>query len=171
MKKTITGLGVLSLVVSTLLFSGCGSDECTSNADISKPFRNYATDSDQWMRVETLFGPDPAIASELSVAHGTGALFRTIYKSPLDAMTVDGLYPEGTMFLKELRLDDNGKPGRLAGSTTVMIKRNGMWTYIKLNPELSTIEAMGTASKNETGSVTGCVICQPFLVQSTKRHF
>ena len=74
-------------------------------------------------------------------------------------MTVDGLYPEGTMFLKELRLDDNGKPGRLAGSTTVMIKRNGMWIYIKLNPELSTIEAMGTASKNETGSVTGCVSC------------
>jgi len=163
MKRKTTGFLALSLVVSTLFFSGCGSDgnsdKGTLNDEITQQFRHYATDTDQWMKVETLFGPDPAIASDLSVAHGTGSLFRTIYKSPVDAKVVNGVYADGTLLVKELRLDDNGELGEITGSTTVMIKEAGEWTYLKLTSDLKQIEAMGTSLNNKVGSVKGCVTC------------
>jgi|GEM_PF-5609818 len=160
MKSKTIGLVSASLITGLFVLGGCGSDSPSSETSaVVEQIQDYATNTTKWMKVETLFGPDPTINAALSVAHGTGSLFRTVYKSPADAMIVEGVYPEGTIFVKELRLDNNGEAGALAGSTTVMIKENGAWTYVKLNPELSMIEAMGTPSKNEVGSVLGCVTC------------
>ena len=166
-------ISVKNISFATLILVGvigCGDTFNESKKDIDKDkdnspqvkqdFKDYATNSAKWEKVETLFGADPAVPPELSVQHGTKKLFRTIYKSPKNAKNGTEGYPEGTMFVKELRSDDDGDLGKLAGSTTVMIKENKMWKFIKLTPDLKKVEAMGTQDgKNEVASVAGCVGC------------
>jgi cytochrome c553 len=147
---------------------GCGDtfdeskkdDNKENTPQVKQEFKDYATNSGKWKKVETLFGADPAVPAELSVQHGTKKLFRTIYKSPKNAKIGAEGYPEGTMFVKELRSDDDGDLGKLTGSTTVMIKESKVWKFIKLTPDLKTVEAMGTQDgTNSVASVAGCIAC------------
>ncbi len=159
---SIKHISFSTLILVGLL--GCGDTYKESKndtaSDQTQSFKDYVTNSEKWTKVETLFGADPAIAPELSVQHGTKKLFRTIYKSPKNAEIGTEGYPDGTMFVKELRADDDGGLGELAGSTTVMLKENGLWTFIKLSPDLKTVEAKGTQDgTNEVASVAGCIAC------------
>lgn len=159
----------ISLVTLLVLgLAGCGDtfDDSTQNAnstsspEVNQDFKDYSTNSEKWKKVETLFGADPAIAPELSTQHGTKKFFRTIYLSPKNATIGTEGYPDGTIFVKELRSDDDGEVGTLTGSTTVMIKEKGQWKFIKLTPDLKTVEAMGTQDgENEVASVAGCIAC------------
>jgi len=162
---------VKNISLQTLLLLGlvgCGDTfndsknnlNSTSTSEVNQNFKDYSTNREKWEKVETLFGADPAIAPELSTQHGTKKFFRTIYKSPKNATIGTEGYPDGTMFVKELRSDDDGDVGILTGSTTVMIKEKGQWKFIKLTPDLKTVEAMGMQDgKNEVASVAGCIAC------------
>ena len=163
--RNISLVTSLALVVGLV---GCGDTFAeskknlnrNSSSEVNKNFKDYATNSEKWKKVETLFGADPAIAPELSTQHGTKKFFRTIYKSPKNATIGTKGYPDGTMFVKELRSDDDGDVGTLTGSTTVMIKESGQWKFIKLTPDLKTVQAMGTQDgKNDVASVAGCISC------------
>ena len=146
--------------LATYLTNPTVAGASTGIENITKSFKDYATNSQKWKKIETLFGADPAIDPALSITHGTGKFFRTIYKSPVDAKIVTEGYPDGTMFVKELRTDNDGVSGKLTGATTVMKKENGQWTYIKLNPTLTQIEAMGNPDETtKIGSVSKCIGC------------
>ncbi len=169
MKINISSILAVTLVSGALFFSGCGDSSSDDNkakaaagsdiSELTSQFSDYASNGTKWEKIETLFAPDPAVDPQLSTAHGTGKLFRTIYKSPVGATLENGVYADGTMFVKELEKNINGDIGDVAGSTTVMIKENGEWRYIKLNPALTEIEAMGTPQANEVNSVGGCIGC------------
>lgn len=88
--------------------------EVVKNIEDFKQYRD-------WKLVRTLLGPDPFLGE----AHGGGAVFRSIYMSPADARLVNGEFPPGTLFLKELRSNDAGTPGAVTDALTVMVKRGG----------------------------------------------
>ena len=157
----------ISLMSFVVLFTGCG-DTFRESKEVKEleifkkatEFKDYKSNSSKWKKIETLFGVDPAIDSSLSLHEGTKKLFRTIYKSPKDASIGENGYPSGTMFLKELRTDDDGDAGELTASTTVMIKDKNQWTFIKLTPDLNITEAKGTQDgKDEVSSVASCINC------------
>ncbi len=114
-------------------------------------FKQYQT----WRLVRTLLGPDPFLGE----AHGGGTFFRSIYVSPADAKRVNGQFPAGTVFLKELRTNQSGAPGELTGAFTVMVKRGGQfspegngWEYFMTDTSFSQVLLRG-------GSETMCFGC------------
>jgi cytochrome c553 len=124
-------------------------------------FKSYKN----WTLIEELRGEDPAGA--IANAHGKDVgLFRRIYKKQLTPK-VNGQYPIGTIFLKELRLpkDDNKTIGDLAGAITVMVKRDSdfdgqskaqNWEYFMVDKELSKVLRQGDSSSEAT---KGCFAC------------
>ncbi len=121
-------------------------------------FKQYQT----WKLVRTLLGPDPALAD----AHGAGAVFRSIYVSPPEAKLVNGQLPAGTIFLKQLRENNNGEPGAITGALTVMVKRGGAfspegngWEYFMADTSLSQTLLRG-------GSETMCFGCHSAAKQT-----
>lgn len=116
-------------------------------------FKNYAS----WKLVRTLLGPDPFLGD----AHGGGQFHRSIYMFPADAKLVNGQFPTGTMFLKELRKNDNGKPGDITEALTVMVKRGGNfdpqgsgWEYFMADNELKQ-----TFLRGDSTSAAMCFSC------------
>lgn len=114
-------------------------------------FKSYTS----WRLVRTLLGPDPFLGG----AHGGGTFFRAIYMSPADAKRVNGQFPAGTMFVKELRKDNNGTPGDITDALTIMVKRGGAfspdgngWEYFMTDTALSQTLLRG-------GSDTMCFGC------------
>lgn len=99
-------------------------------------FKEYTT----WRFVRTLLGPDPFLGG----SHGNGTVFRSIYVSPADAKLVNGQFPVGTMFLKQLRTNIDGTPGEITDALTVMVKRGGKfnadgngWEYFMTDTALT----------------------------------
>jgi hypothetical protein len=113
-----------------------GSETVTEVVKELVDFREYAG----WQKVRSLIGPDPALGG----AHGGGTKHRAIFVYPSHAHPVNGQYPAGTIFLKELRDDVNGKPGNIVDALTVMVKRGGTfnptgggWEYFMTDTALT----------------------------------
>lgn len=114
-------------------------------------FKNYTT----WRLVRTLLGPDPFLGG----AHGGGTFFRSIYMSPADAKLVNGRFPAGTVFLKELRTNNNGNPGEITDALTVMVKRGGRFSPDGNGWEYFMTDTALTQSMMRGGSDTMCFGC------------
>lgn len=114
-------------------------------------FKQYTT----WRLVRTLLGPDPFLGD----AHGAGTFFRSIYVSPADAKRVNGQFPAGTMFLKQLRTNNNGNPGDITDALTVMVKRGGQFSPDGNGWEYFMTDTALTQAMMRGGSDTMCFGC------------
>ena len=169
----------INLVFFSLFLTACG-DTFRQSQNIKEEnifteetqFKDYETNKAKWEKVETLLDENPNIDSSLTLHPGTKQFFRTIYRASKDTNISKDGYVKGTIFLKELREDDDGDLGELAGSTTVMIKGDKQWEFIKLTPDLNTTEAKGTQDGNdEITSVTACVTCHSQTQESNDLIF
>lgn len=114
-------------------------------------FKQYTT----WRLVRTLLGPDPFLGD----AHGAGTFFRSIYVSPADAKRVNGQFPAGTMFLKQLRTNNNGNPGDITDALTVMVKRGAQFSPEGNGWEYFMTDTALTQTMMRGGSETMCFGC------------
>ncbi len=114
-------------------------------------FKEYTT----WRLVRTLLGPDPFLGG----AHGNGTFFRSIYVSPADAKLVNGQFPAGTMFVKQLRTNNDGNPGEITDALTVMVKRGGQFSPDGNGWEYFMTDTALTQAMMRGGSDTMCFGC------------
>lgn len=105
--------------------------------------------------VRTLLGPDPFLGD----AHGAGTFFRSIDVSPADAALVNGQFPAGTVFLKELRTNNNGTPGEITDALMVMVKRGDTFSPDGNGWESFMTDTALTQSMMRGGSETMCFGC------------
>ena len=121
---------------------------------------DVASDWTSWFKIDSTRGPDPAGLLS-NFAHGADTTFdRIVYTNTQAFQPLGGVYPTGTVIVKELRDKDTGD---LAGSVTMLVKRGGDfnpdgngWEWVMATPDLSTVQAQGG---NNDQSTAGCVGC------------
>ena len=116
-------------------------------------FKDYLN----WRLLRAISGPNPALGGG---AHsGDTNYFRLVYVQPAEARPIGGQYPVGTIFVKELRENDNGKPGNVTGAITVMVKRGGTFSPEGNGWEYFMTDLAFTQTLAQGGSETMCFSC------------
>jgi cytochrome c553 len=136
---------------------------------VFQDFLGYET-SPAWTLVDTTIGQDTA-GTLSGGKHGFDKnLFRKTYKKQLGPK-INGEYPAGTIFLKELSMPDttdNTKAGSIMGPLTIMVKRSSgsastnNWEYFMTDANRTKIVVQGqlnNLSANPENNVSGCISC------------
>lgn len=119
-----------------------------------------------WTVVRESIGTEPN--GLLSGAHMEGqSVWRVAYMFPANAQPANGEYPVGTMFIKELRTDNNGVPGTVMGNLTISVKRGGNYDPAANNWDFLMVSAALDSTLVRGGNTTGCNGCHQIAEQGT----
>lgn len=147
MRKPIYYLTAILLLFSLSIMTSCKDDEEDEVTPENEEFvadNNSFKDFDSWMMVAQHQGPDPALGQ---AHHGNDStVVREVFFKN-DQMPVNGVYPTGTIIVKESTNPDNS-----IHEVTAMVKRGndfnpsgGDWEWFMLTPN-------GDIAKDQDGN-------------------